>query len=53
LNYESSRIENLRIIDWNSYSADFKGWFAGDEIHLQGIGPLKMAQFISDAIDSI
>ena len=53
LNTESSRIENLRIIDWNSFSTDSKGWFAGDKIHLQGIGPLKMAQFISDAIDSI
>lgn len=49
---EASKNPSLRIIDWNRYSSDSKGWFAGDEIHLQGVGPLKMAQLIAESINA-
>jgi hypothetical protein len=50
LDSEASNNPDLHIIDWNLISSDKKGWFSGDEIHLQGVGPLKMAQIISDSL---
>lgn len=52
LEAESLINKNLHIVDWNSLSSQNKGWFSGDDIHLQGIGQLKMAQIISDAINA-
>lgn len=53
LNAQVDTCKNLKILDWNALSKGKKGWFAGDEVHLQGVGPLKMAQFIADFVDSI
>jgi hypothetical protein len=52
LDSEAMIDNNLHIIDWNSFSSENKGWFSGDEIHLQGIGPLQMAKIISDSLSS-
>ena len=45
--------KTLNILDWNALSEGKKEWFAGDEVHLRGVGPLKMAQFISDFLETI
>lgn len=42
--------ENLEIIDWNLYSEGHSDWFAEDDVHLSGIGPLKMAKLIAEGI---
>ena len=41
---------NLEIIDWNLYSKGHSDWFAEDDVHLSGIGPLKMAKMIAERL---
>ena len=53
LNDQLNVCRNLKILNWNLLSADKKGWFAGDGVHLGGLGPLKMAQIVSDFLNSI
>ena len=52
LNAQVDTCKNLKILDWNGLSKGKKRWFAGDGVHLGGIGPLKMAQMVSDYLDS-
>jgi hypothetical protein len=37
----------LQIADWRSYAATSSGWYAGDRVHLQGLGAWATADYIS------
>ena len=47
-----SRIENLHVADWNSFSEgkEKSGWFRGDRIHLVTPGAVGLAQLINQSV---
>lgn len=46
------RWPNLRLLDWDSYSAAQPSWFSSDGIHLTPAGSVQLAAFIKSALDS-
>jgi hypothetical protein len=50
-----SRIENLHVADWNSFSEgkEKSGWFRGDRIHLVTPGAIGLAQLINQSVAEV
>lgn len=46
------RWPNLRVLDWDAYSAAQPSWFSGDGIHITPTGSAQLALFIKQALDS-
>jgi hypothetical protein len=46
------RHPSLRILDWDSFTANRGNWFAGDGIHLNIDGAIGLATFIKAALDA-
>jgi len=44
------KIDNLHVVDWNAYSADGKGWFRADRLHLIGPGADKLAELLNQSL---
>jgi hypothetical protein len=53
LNTAAASHANLRIADWNTYTAGKSSWFASDGLHLTGQGPDQLATFINAQLDLI
>jgi len=49
----AKRHPELRVLDWNSYSAGHLDWFQNDFIHLMPAGGVAMATWIRQAIADI
>ena len=47
------KIDNLHVVDWNSYSADAEGWFRPDRLHLIGPGAVKLAELLNMSLSPI
>jgi len=47
------KIDNLHVADWNSFSAEAKGWFRSDRLHLIGPGADNLAQFLNISLAPI
>ena len=47
------KIDNLHVADWNSFSAEAKGWFRPDRLHLIGPGADKLAEFLNASLAEI
>lgn len=47
------KIDNLHVVDWNAYSAEAKGWFRPDRLHLIGPGAEKLAALLNVSLSPI
>lgn len=45
-----SAIDNLGVVDWNAHSADGKGWFRPDRLHLIGPGADNLAVLLNESL---
>jgi hypothetical protein len=48
----AARRADLRVLAWNSFSAQQTSWFANDGIHLTPTGAVALANFIKSALDA-
>jgi hypothetical protein len=47
------KIDNLHIADWNAFSANGKGWFRPDRLHLITPGAERLAELINASLEPI
>jgi lysophospholipase L1-like esterase len=47
------KIDNLHVVDWNTHSANGKGWFRPDRLHLIGPGADKLAELLNQSLASL
>lgn len=45
-----ARHADAKVADWNAHSGAQRGWFAADNVHLNGSGASALARFIDDAL---
>jgi hypothetical protein len=48
----AQRHSDLQVLDWDGFTANQPGWFAGDGIHLTDVGAVGLATFIKNALDA-